>query len=389
MSMNSRKADIVIVSTQSFPYGEAATNRIISYAKVLAEDLKVKYISITPDFLCNPSNLSKGEYEGIEYEYAPGTSKWNSDWPKWKKAIHIYKGRINIFRLLRKHDPTTVILVTRDISLTKRFIDFSIRRKVRLILERTELANIKDAKDIGKLFSLYSRLSGIMCISSEIISYLQPISDSVRLFHLPMSVDIKRFNKRNIATNYKKYFAMCSGNNWERDGAIDSINAFLEFRETHPEYQLKIAGLLNDKTEYNRRFKQIVESNQNNGVIYMGRLASDNIPDFIMEATAVLMTPHKDYESGGFPTKLGEYLASGVPVICTSVSEIPNYLNCNNSYICRPNDKQAMVVSMKEIVENKAHAHKVGQEGRKVANTVFNVATYKNELIQFLLNDDN
>lgn len=388
--MKNKNTDIVILSASPFPYGGAETNRIISYAKIIAEDLKIHYVSITPDFLMNPANQSKGLFNGIKYEYAPGTSKWDPNWTKWRKAYHLIKGRLNMFKILYQTKPSTVILVSWNLSYTKWLIWFSKIIKYRLIIELTELRPFLNTYNIRKLYSLYSKVDGFLCISKEIMDKLQPIGNSVDRFHLPMSVDVERFsvNRQNIK-NSEKYFVMCSGNNWERDGAIDSINAFLEFRKIHPEFKLMIAGILNDKTEYSHKFKQIVESNFENGVVYLGRLTADKMPEYIMNATAAVMTPHKDYDSGGFPTKLGEYLASGIPVICTAVSEIPDYLNRTNSYICQPNDLKAMVQSMKDIVENESRARIVGGEGKKVANTVFNVATYKKDLIHFLLNEAN
>ena len=40
----------------------------------------------------------------------------------------------------------------------------------------------------------------------------------------------------------------------------------------------------------------------------------------------VLARPDNIQAKGGFPTKLGEYLATGNPVVVTKVGEIPNYL---------------------------------------------------------------
>lgn len=384
MEPDNKKVDVLILATEPFPYGEAATNRIISYAKVLAEDLKVRYVSISPDWSCNPANLSKGIHEGIEYVYAPGSSEWNPLWPKWKKAVRLLNGRIKTLKKIIEYNPDTVILVSRNISLTKWLLWISRIRKFRFIIERTELTALKDKKYGHKLLSLHSKSNGILCISREILEYLKPsVGGSVDLFHLPMSVDFDRFPEIS-GDLQERYFAMCSGNNWERDGAIDSINAFLEFRKEHPEYTLKIAGILNEKTEYSRKFKQIVKSNSDNGVVYLGRLSSDRIPAFIMEAAAAVLTPHKDYESGGFPTKLGEYLASGVPVICTSVSEIPIYLDRSNSFICPPSDVASIVESMRLIAVHPEKAAAVGRKGREIAKHVFNVSTYKKELIEFI-----
>ena len=51
------------------------------------------------------------------------------------------------------------------------------------------------------------------------------------------------------------------------------------------------------------------------------------MPKYLCNAKLLaLARPDSIQAQGGFPTKLGEYLATGRPVVVTKVGEIPDYL---------------------------------------------------------------
>ena len=107
-------------------------------------------------------------------------------------------------------------------------------------------------------------------------------------------------------------------------------------------------------------------------VTYLGVLSKEQIPAFVCNADLlVLSRPDSHQAQGGFPTKLGEYLASGNPVCVTKVGEIPNYLIDNVSAF------------MAEL-GNPIKAKEVAQKGKEVAETEFNLQTQSEKLFMFL-----
>jgi len=63
----------------------------------------------------------------------------------------------------------------------------------------------------------------------------------------------------------------------------------------------------------------------------------------------------------GFPTKLGEYLASGNPTLVIGVGEIQDYLTDNlDCYIAVPGDILSLKNKLLEIIKNYPKAKKVG-----------------------------
>jgi len=87
----------------------------------------------------------------------------------------------------------------------------------------------------------------------------------------------------------------------------------------------------------------------------------------------VLPRPDSLQAQHGFPTKLGEYLATGNPTLVTSVGEIPDYLTDNlNCYMAVPGNVESLKNKLLEIIENYQKAKKVGLQGRKTAEIYFN-----------------
>ena len=91
----------------------------------------------------------------------------------------------------------------------------------------------------------------------------------------------------------------------------------------------------------------------------------------------VLARPDNKQSEAGFPTKLGEYLATGKPVVVTRVGEIPEYLkDQENAFIASPGDAHNFAMKMKQVMNNYDDALKVGHKGQQLALTTFN-STYQ------------
>ena len=74
-----------------------------------------------------------------------------------------------------------------------------------------------------------------------------------------------------------------------------------------------------------------------------------------------------------FPTKLGEMLMSGIPVITTTVGDANLYLeNGKNAFIIEPEDEVMLIECMKLILDNPIEAKTIGKAGKLVAEKYFN-----------------
>lgn len=378
--------DLVIITREAFPVGMAATNRMLTYAIELSRQFKVKVIVLRPTEL--PGRINNKHIVGkaglVDFEYAANTTIWPVSSTKLVKLGVVLHGYWRAMRLLRQSQPKAVIYVSRDLfipfflKLLSFFLHFRIYREISEVIQGPKNFLQRILVVLGVRWT-----SGHIAMTHEINEQLKKLGND-NIFLLPMSVDISRFPV-NFSRRREKYFFYCCGSTWERDGAIDFISAFDIFCQTRDDFELWMAGELQLGVPYHNKVKSLIENAAfSRHMKLLGRLAPDCIPSLLMNATAAVMSPSRDYDSGGFPTKLGEYLAAGVPVICTAVSEIPKYLTRSNSYIVAPGDVKALSKAMLEIVDHPDNAVNVAAAGRQTAERFFTVGNYAKDFASFL-----
>lgn len=103
------------------------------------------------------------------------------------------------------------------------------------------------------------------------------------------------------------------------------------------------------------------------------------------QATALLIPLFDDTRSKArFPIKLGEYLASGRPVVTTNVGEAARFFVDNhNSYLSAPGDVTGYGQKILEVLENREEAEVVGRAGRKLAEENFHYLVHSSRLAEF------
>lgn len=383
--------DLAIVTREAFPIGMAATNRILSYGQVLAKQNKVKvYISKpTEERLMTKNTSSKGTINQLSYEYVSGTTIWPYEKSKLHKLKVLLDGYLKLFKSLKKDNPKTIIIYSRDIFLRILLIYFF--AKSRIIIEENEypkILKLTKSKLKQKIhLSLYSKCDGVMVMTKELAEYYKKVH-AKNIFILPMTVDIKRFSleDKEIQKTCEKHFIYVGGNGGvNRDGLESMVKGFHIFLKNHPDYEFHIIGPIEMNDENIKKIVEYIKDNKlSNDIIFKGVYNSDKIPEVLKNATGIIMTPQKDFESGGFPTKLGEFLASGTSVITTDISELTHYLDNSNSYIVKPGETYSIAEKMEEIVLYPELALEIGRKGQKVAREQFNAETYLIELIEFL-----
>jgi glycosyltransferase involved in cell wall biosynthesis len=114
-------------------------------------------------------------------------------------------------------------------------------------------------------------------------------------------------------------------------------------------------------------------------------LSRNNLLQAYCQASALLIPLFNDEQSKArFPTKIGEYLASGTPVITSAVGDIPLFFIDNfNGYICQPGNEEQFADKIKYILQNPLQSNDIGSRGRKMATENFQYSLYSNQLNLF------
>ena len=163
------------------------------------------------------------------------------------------------------------------------------------------------------------------------------------------------------------------------------LESFAKIAYEFSKYKMYLVGPWNYDTPSHLRF--IKEKQQENRVFWMKEYPRERIPAIMCNADLlVLPRPDSKQAKGGFPTKLGEYLASGNPVCATTVGEIQDYLKDDESvFFAEPGSAESFAQAMNRALIDPENAKRVGFNGKKVAQMEFNKNIQAKKMHQFLL----
>ena len=398
MERTEEELRIKILTTEPFPIGLAATNRIMTYAKGFAEQhcqVSVHCIKPTerPGTIFN--YLSSGTTDGIYYSYSGGKTILHRRF--FNRRIDNLVGIVKIaYELLKekKSNKTDVIIYYSELTVPAIILYLITRIKHILFLkEESEIPEVY----LGSMNLVerilfrkfhYSLFDGLLLMTTRLIHYFKIEKKSnTPLLHVPMTVNFSRFSQI-IKTNDKavQYIAYCGALNDKKDGINILIEAFARLAGEFPDIKLYLIGEASTLREYNQYINQVKFHELSHRVVFTGRVNKDKIPQLLANATVlVLPRPVSRQAEVGFPTKLGEYLSTGQPVVVTKVGEIPHYLTDEvNAFMAEPGNVVSLTAKLKGVLNDYPHAETIGENGKKAAMEFFNYTTQTKNILNFI-----
>lgn len=391
---NKKKLNILIATIEPFPKGMANTNRITSYAKGMVElGHSVTIHCVKPTEQVGRQILNKdtkGTYHGIQYEYTAGTTIWPPHGKeRLKKMFLLFTGLKNSIRLILKYKKTRgidgIIMNYHDVEDILAYKLLTVFLGIPLVYEISEFPFAisrlaKYRKNMpGRLYSnlyvntVYKLFDGMIIMTYPLMEYFKKLTHKKSiLVHVPMTVDYSRFEK-NYPDAEKKYIAYAGAMGGNKDGVDILIRAFDLISKDYSDYYLYLIG---DAPEADMtKLKNLAaRSESSDKIVFTGRVDNFEVPKIIMQAQILaLARPSSLQATGGFPTKLGEYLATGNPAVVTKVGDIPKYFkDGENAFISEPDSVEAFAEKMRFVIDNPDIAQQVGINGKKLVYEFFN-----------------
>lgn len=102
-------------------------------------------------------------------------------------------------------------------------------------------------------------------------------------------------------------------------------------------------------------------------VKFLGTVSKESVRDLLAAADCLAM-PKRNHpgNEAASPIKLGEYLASGRPVVASRVCGIDRWLEDGRSVIlCRPDDPSDLARALNEALGDKNRTRRIGERGRE------------------------
>lgn len=392
------KKIIIIGHTLKFPYGTGASARIANYARgFTAQGVSVTILCLKPyetkdKPVQNPS--PSGSYCGAKFIYTGGTTLIAENRiGRWLQNVRGLLGALSYLLSFENKDRLLGILYygIGYSSLYTLFGWFASRlTKTPFVGEVTEepFVNLRDSTRIRFAKYLFWHLTaklpdGMIVISKHLKNrFLKYVRKNTPVEIIPVVVDMDCFNN-NI--HFPGHYITFTGS-LKRQGEADSLlSIWHKISVQFPDYCLRIVG-----DASSRRMMQLHEKVREYGiestVTFTGFMIKDKIPE-ILQDSAVLVLPRESglFSTAGLPNKLGEYLASGRPVLCTSVGDISDYLrDGENAYLVEPGNNDLFAERLAYILTNPIEAEKVGIRGRLAAERFFDLKSNSKKILNLL-----
>ncbi len=385
---------IIFGDAFTFPEGDASTNRVYTYARgFLEHGSDVHVVCFRNSYL----PVSSGEAEGIRYYHPFNRSRRGSSFIL--RRIHSarkYSRTIKLLRQIRGNDPN-VFLLCYTKSLSTQLFAFLLSRIFGffMALERSEHP-FKDysskiavkAKGVIRVALEIRFTDLIFCISDYLMEFYETKgAGKEKLYKVPGTVDTERFIGPFARPLSSRYICYCGSLTILKDGVDILIKSFARLADRFKDVDLALVGRA-DTMEDEEFFRDLVASlGLKDRVHFTGKLSRNEIPAYLFHAEILtLARPKSIVADAGFPSKVTEYLATGRPVVVTSVGEIPVYLKDNiNAFVAEPGSIESFSERMAFVLENKDFAENAGLKGKELAAGVFNYRNQVGSIISFLM----
>lgn len=393
---------IYILFGGTIPFGDAYPNRILSIAKGLAEhNNEVTILNFFPGKHKNDISAKPFcKYKLLNNLYYLNLSGLNRK-PKSviiQKIIGIIGLIISAFFIMLNKKPNFIIICTSNLVVSITLFLISRIKNFKIIREKNEfpIFLIQQEKYKNKLiiakYSRYKLFDGIICMTFELEKFFKNIGYKGKIIILPMTVDVERFKNVNL-TNDNNYITYIGNLYNKKDGIQDLIKAFYLLIKNNKlidksNIKLRLIGDISNKELISPILELIKYYDLSERVIFTGLINRDNVPFYLKNSKLlVLCRPKTIQNQGGFPTKLGEYLASQVPIVITNVGEIGYYLKDNfHAFISEPDNPEMFAQKMEEALLNEKKAKKIAENGYNLAINFFNYKIQCGYLNNFLQN---
>lgn len=376
--------NIIFICNQPYPIGMAGTKRIRLFAESLVDKRAIVNVFIFAK--SNGLNNSTGLYNKVKYQLIIF------------RYIHIIFGNkylkqqlINLYNKQKKN----IIYIYGGLNIeTVKILSFASKLGYKIVTDLVEDYSVHNEKISFRLAIKYkintfinrkmiSYVTGFIVISNFLKNKLESYKiDSNNIQLIPISAE-NLFHKSDRIQKRENFRFLYTGTFAVKDGIDFMLNAYKKLFNKHPNIELILTG----KTgRISKNYEYLKNLDINYNIRFLGTIPEDDYYDFLQESDVLLMTRiGSKFANSGFPFKLGEYLATGKPVIATDVSDIKLYLKDKIDIIlANPSDSDSLYKAMDYTLLNYQKCIEIGQQGKNTALKYFNPKINGNLLQNFL-----
>lgn len=366
----------------SYEPNTATYNRVLAFLRNIDEmEIPIKVVFLMPNK--GRDRISDSfKYINVQYYWDHYYFK-----NKYLKLLSLFIYQNLFLRGLKAGDKVCIF------GLDKIMTKILLRKDVSLFLESTECPEV-----YGQLSKLYHttvegfvdacrKAKALFVISSNLKEYYTERGCNPDNIHIiNMTVDPKRFEGLNKQDTSERYIAYCGTASNNKDGVDKLIRSFGIVAKRHPDVKLYIIGDTPSVTDKTGNLELIKSLQIEEKVVFTGRVKAEEMPMLLKNAEVLaLARPDNKQAKYGFPTKLGEYLLTGNPVVVTSVGDIPNFLKDGISALIAPADNDEIFAEkLNWALGHPEESKMIGERGKQVAMDSFNAAVETKKMMDVI-----
>lgn len=165
-----------------------------------------------------------------------------------------------------------------------------------------------------------------------------------------------------------------------KDGVDTIIEGFRKFNLEYQAAELLLIGKSDQQAKLHQEFKDC------ENIIFKGYVPDDQFYDLLKNADVLCMCrTNSGFSNAGFPFKLGEYLATGNPVISTRASDVCDYLTSDDAYMVEFESPDSISDALKSISGNREEARRIGLNGFRKYQKFFSQSSNGKLMLDLLL----
>lgn len=229
--------------------------------------------------------------------------------------------------------------------------------------------------------------SGIVVISSYLEENCRKlIQGKAPVHYMPISVNMESFPLKPFRIN-PTISLFYAGSFGRKDGVPVLLDAFDKLAGKHETLRLVLTGR-GDAEAMDEFFARKQLSPYEGRIDYKGYMDEKDYYSLLNDADIPCMTRvNIAFANAGFPFKLGEFLATGKPVIASRVSDVHRFLaNGQNAMLVEPGSSAEICEAAEFLINNPESAAAIGKRGREAAKTFFDYKQQGKALLSFLEN---
>lgn len=389
--MSNRK-NIIYLGSSHFPYGLAATQKMI----LISQSLLLSENTVT--VLCKKGvynerqieNVYLSNYKGINIVYFTGSIK-----PKGFIRRNILKvtGFLREIWWLRdetkKRGIDFAILTTHNVYETMWYIFLSKVFRFKTILNYVEYHSDLEKKwhEFNKRINnkLYDKLAPkysdlIFPISEYLIQHVQKVSPGKPYLKIPGLTDFDRYN--DIVEVQGDYFLFCGAAAY-KEIIFFIIDSYQRLGSIATQLYLVTNG---SEQEMQEVASYIERSASGKNIRVLSRLTDQELYGYYKQAKALLIPLRPTLKDiARFPHKTGEYLGSGNPVISTNYGEMKKYFtDGKDMLLAEEYDVRQFSKKMRFVLDHPEIARKIGLQGQRLGWELFDYKHKALEINSFL-----